>query len=189
VLYGTLTDSRLQADGGGSTDFRVEQVVKADRGLAPRTVTIPRYVPFDPKEPPRYLLYCDTSKGRLDPYRGIVVSAAAGEYVRGAAAVDPKDRAASLRYHFNFLEHADAEIAADAFLEFAKATDREIGEAAPKLNADKLRTWIKDVRTPTQRLGMYAFLLGSCGNESDVELFRSLLRDPAGPSASSLDGL
>lgn len=188
VLHGTLLSSRLSADGGGTTEFRVEHVIKANTP-APTTVTIPRYVPFDPKEAPRYLLFCDVVKDKLDPYRGVAMSAAAVEYVRGALAIDAKDRSASLRYHFNYLEHADPEIAADAFLEFAKADDRDIGETAPQLQPDKLRTWIKDVRTPTNRVGLYAFLLGACGGKADAELFRTLLRDPAERSASSLDGI
>lgn len=189
VVHGTLTSSRLNADGGGTTTMRVEHVVKATGVAAPQTLTIPRYVPFDPKEPPHYLFFCDTAGSKLDAYRGVEVSAAAAEYVRGALAVDPKDRSASLRYQFNYLEHADAGIAADAFLEFAKATDKEIGEAAPGLKPEKLRAWLKDVRTPPQRLGIYAFLLGACGGAADAELFRTLLRDPQERSASSLDGI
>src|SRR5947199_184873 len=96
----------------------------------------------------------------------LAVPDAAAEYVKGLLAA--KTTADVLRHCFDYLEHSDKELAADAYLEFAKATDRDIGAVAPKLSAEKLRGWLKDANTPEQRLGMYAFLLGGCGGDGDA---------------------
>src|SRR5687768_16834219 len=55
VLYGTLTESALNPDGvGGTTKFAIDQVLKADPILDGRKgLDIPRFVPLDPKNPPR----------------------------------------------------------------------------------------------------------------------------------------
>src|SRR5262249_22982946 len=153
--------------------FRIKTVLKSDPILAGKTtVEVPRYVPIsDPNNPPKYILFCDVYKDKIDVYRGVPVnSEAAAGYVKGLLALEGKPRADLLRYGFDYLEHADKELAADAYLEFAKATDAEIGQVAPKLAPAKLRGWLKDARTPPERLGLYAFLLGGCGGADDAAL-------------------
>jgi len=71
----------------------------------------------------------------------------------------------------------DPEIARDAFLEFAKATDQDIAQVARKLDAEKLRGWLKEKRTPSERLSVYALLLGACGTNADARFLQSLLDD------------
>src|SRR5262249_15421905 len=123
VVYGKLTESRIGADGNGQTDVTIEQVVKDDPFLAgKRTITVPRFIPVDPKQPPHYLIFCDVFQNKLDPYRGSPVqSAAVVDYLKGAMALDEKDRTKALQYYFKHLDSADPDVAADAFLEFAKA--------------------------------------------------------------------
>src|SRR5262245_13735361 len=93
VLYGTLLNPRLQAgtDAGansGSTDFRIEPVLKSDPFLGDKKLlSLPRYIPIDPKNPPKFLIFCDIFNGKLDPYRGVPVqSAAVADYLKGALA-------------------------------------------------------------------------------------------------------
>jgi len=56
VLYGRLANPRLNSDGngpatGGSTDFHIAAVLKADPFLgSQKVIALPRYVPVDPKE-------------------------------------------------------------------------------------------------------------------------------------------
>src|SRR5262249_42101806 len=57
------------------------------------------------------------------------------------------------------------------------------------LAPDKLRAWLQDDKTPAGRLGLFAFLLGTCGNEKDAALFRSLLLKPTERTAPAIDGL
>ncbi len=194
IVYGTVAASRLTggAAGTGVSDFRVKTVVKPDAWLGTKTaVEVPRYVPvLDAKDPPRYLLFCDVYQDKLDVFRGIpVTSDAAAAYVKGLLALQGKPTADLLRYCFDYLEHADKEIAQDAFLEFAKAGDQDLGKAAPKLAADKLRGWLKDARTPESRLGIYAFLLGACGGEQDAALLRALIAAPTERTEAAFDGL
>ena len=110
-------------------------------------------------------------------------------YVKGLMAADAKGTADVLRHCFDYLEGADREVAADAYLEFAKATDRDIAGVAPKLSAAKLRGWLKDPKTPEQRLGMYAFLLGGCGGDPDARLLREMIDKPTDRTAAAFDGL
>src|SRR5262249_24098201 len=142
-----------------------------------KEIEVPKAVPIlNKNNPPKFLVFCDVYKGKLDPYRGVPVdSKTVADYVKGALAIDPKDRTKQLLYYFDFLENADKRIAEDAFLEFAKSVDQEIAQVAVKLKPDKLRRWLKDGDTADYRLGLYAYFLGSCGSADDAAYLRSLL--------------
>jgi hypothetical protein len=198
ILYGVVTSSRLlPADGPGdagkgSSHFEIKTVLKSDPWLGDKTaLEIPRYVPVtDPKDPPKYLLFCGIVKDNLDIFRGVPVrSEAASAYVKGLLAAEGQGTAAVLRHCFDYLEHADRELAADAFLEFARATDADLAGVAPKLSAEKLRGWLKEPNTPEQRLGLYALLLGGCGGEADARLLRKMIEEPTDRTAAAFDGL
>ena len=79
--------------------------------------------------------------------------------------LDPKNKTENLLFFFKYLEHADKEVANDAFMEFVKATDLEIGAVAKKLPPDKLRRLAQGPETPPERIGLYSFLLGACGTK------------------------
>src|SRR5262249_45002121 len=144
----------------------------------------------DPKNPPKVLVFCDVFNNKLDVYRGVPCrSEAVVKYVEGALALDPKDRSAALQYFFKYLEHEDKPIAEDAFLEFAKANDQEIGAVANKLDPAKLRAWVKDPQTPAYRLNVYSLMLGACGGDQDAALLREMIDKPTDDMLSALDGL
>src|SRR5581483_3138600 len=171
VVFGTLANPRLSAavpgasPEGAATDLHVEQVIKSHPILAGRTVlTLPRYVPVDAKNPPKFLVFCDVANGKLDPYRGSPVrSPDVLPYVTGAAALRPDDPAKLLGYFFRYLDHPDPDVAADAFREFTRAGDADIARAAPHLDPAKLRKLLADPATPPARLALFAYLLGGCG--------------------------
>jgi hypothetical protein len=193
VIYGNLANPRLNANdpaGGGTTELHLEAVIKSNPVVKGRKqVELPRYLPVDPKKPSRLLVFCDTPNGKLDPYRGVSVqSPAMVEYLRGAMARAGADTRPDLEYHFRFLDHPEKEIAADAFLEFAKADDDHIGRVAPKLDAAKVRGWLRDEKTPPERIGLFAFLLGGCGGEADAALLRGLLTQRATERTTSALG-
>jgi hypothetical protein len=197
VLYGTLANPRLHTDSnglaaGGTTDLHIERVLKSDPFLGDKKVIeLPRYVPItDPKNPPKFLIFCDVFKGKLDPYRGVSLkSTIALDYLKGATALDGKDRIKGLLYFFDYLDHTDSVVSQDAFAEFAKATDQEIGQVAGKLSADKLRAWLQNPQTPVERLNLYGFLLGGCGGAKDADLLRSFVEKPSERTKSALSGL
>jgi hypothetical protein len=190
VLYGSLTNSRLNPGGGGTTDLAIEQILKDDpaRGGQP-VLTLPKFIPVDPKAPPKFLIFCDVYQGKIDPYRGSPVKGPAVlDYLKGALALNDADRVTSLLYYFRFLDSADPDIATDAFLEFAKANDREIGLTAPRLGPAKVRKLLTDPQTPPERLGLFAYLLGACGQPADADLLAGMLAHPTDRTRPTLGG-
>jgi hypothetical protein len=194
ILVGTLHNPRLDAKGVGATDLRLIKngVLRSDPILAKREVVeLPRYLEVsDPKNPPVFLVFCDVFRDKLDPFRGVPLkSAAALDYVTKALALDPKDRVGNLVFFFDHLDSADPEVSRDAFLEFAKAADQDLGAASPRFSADKLRRWLRDTATPPERLSLYALLLGACGAPADAALFDELLNQKSERTQRACDGL
>src|SRR5262245_12415318 len=177
ILHGTIDNPRA-AGVTGQTDFHVKTVLRDDKAIKGVTkIVLPRYLPADKKDPPHYVLFADIDGKKVDAYRGVPVKGktASVEYLKKALALKATDTVGNLQFFFKYLEDADPEVARDAFLEFAKATDPDIGKAAPKLDAAKLRAWIKSDKTPAYRVGVYALLLGACGKDADAAYLRGLL--------------
>lgn len=174
----------------GKTDLRVETVIKTDGSFKVgrgQVIELPHYLPVDP---PHLLLFCDVVGGRLDPFRGVPLQGKdVLEYLRGGMALDPKNRTKLLLYYFRYLDHADPELSNDAYGEFAKADDREIGQVAAELVPTRLRAWLKDPRTPAERLSLYAFLLGGCGGDAEAALLKSMLEQSDERTTESLAGI
>jgi hypothetical protein len=189
VLYGVLKDAKLIGTSG-TVDLHVERVLKSDAALGDKkVVTLKVYFPADPKNPPKFLVFCDVFQGKIDDYRRVPVkSEGLVDYLKGAMALDAKDRAAALLYFFRYLDSSDPEVANDAYLELAKATDQEIGQIAKRIDPEKLRKLIQDPQTPVARLGLFCFLLGATGGDKDAEFLKGLIDKPAGRTASALDG-
>jgi hypothetical protein len=130
-------------------------------------------------------------RGVVDPYRGIPVRGPRSvEYFKKALALDPKDVSGNLVFFFHYLDDPDPEVARDAFVEFARANDAEVAQAAPKLDPKKLRTWL--TKTPKEqeaRIGLYAMLLGACGQPKDAAFIRSLIEKSDDRYRNAADGL
>jgi hypothetical protein len=192
VLYGTLSNPRFGTDGQpGTTDLQALKVLKDNPVRGGRaTVQLNRYLPvLDPRDPPKFVVFCDVINGKIDPYRGKQAGAAVVEYLEGAKALEGKGRTLMLLYYFRFLTHEDKALADDAFLEFARSTDQEIGEVARRLEPDRLRRLVQDPKTPSSQLGLYAFMLGACGTARDADLLRGMIERPTDRTAGALDGL
>jgi hypothetical protein len=175
ILHGVITKADIRPDESGTSELEIVDVLRGDPVLAGRkTITIPRYIPA--KDKPRFVVFCSVlQNGNLDPYRGVPLkSPAAADYLKGLLALPP-ERDAQLLFYFRWLENEDPEVGLDAYLEFAKASDREIGRVAPRLDPVKLRAWLRADGTPLERLSLYAFLLGACGGEDDVAYLREQL--------------
>jgi hypothetical protein len=187
---GTLGNARLVGETG-STDLMVEHVVKDDPALGKRkTITLSRWTSIDPKKPPRVMVFFDVYDDKLDPFRGVSLRGTGSrEYLRGALELDDRDRVASLLYYFRFLDSADPDVAADAFLEFAKASDREVGVVGPKLEPAKIRKLLDDPKTPPERLGLFAFLLGASGGKSDADALAAMLNKRDDRTSAGLAGI
>src|SRR5262249_16744308 len=169
----------------------IGEVLRSDKFIeGKKSVIVPKYIPTDGGEKP-FLLFADVYKDSLGAYPGRPIkTAAGGEYVKQGLKLDPKNKAENMLFFFKYVENPDKEVANDAFMEFAKATDVEIGEVAKKLSADKLRGWLKkDAGTPPERIGLYAFLLGACGTKDDAALLESLLRENSERTTKAFDGI
>jgi hypothetical protein len=184
ILYGTFKNP--QASG---TEFHIEKVLRTDKFIEGKTVVlVPKYIPSKEEKP--FLLFADVFKDNIDAYRGVPIKTAAGvEYVQKVLKLDPKNTTENLLFFFQYLDCADKEVANDAFMEFAKASDVEIGQVAKKLPADKLRGWLKDKETPPERVGLYSFLLGACGNKDDAPMLAAMLRDTNEQTTKAYDGI
>jgi hypothetical protein len=177
VAYGTAAARRP----GLTTDLTVLEVFKPFPALAgKRFLRLAREVHVeDPTNRPRFLVFGDTHRGEFELYRAALVTPACVTYLKGLMALDAKDRQRRLRYCFDFLEHADPSVAADAFVEFLKSPDLDIARVAARLAPGRLRTWLRDPNTLRHRLRLYGFLLGNCGGKGDA---------PTPPTARSSGG-
>lgn len=183
VLHGQLKNPRFDPKtDNGFTDFHVGTVLKDDAARGGRsTITVPRYLPVIGNTPPDYLFFGTVTNGTLDLSFGLPASPSVVDYLKAAAAIDDKDPARKLGYFFKHLDSPDPTIAADAFIEFARASDAEILKAAGQFDAARLRKLIADPNTPAERLGVFAFLLGACGGPADAAFLAGMLK-PAAPS-------
>ena len=194
VLYGSATNPHLSGDGKGTgtTDFKIEKVLKDDpfRGNT-QVITLDRYIPvLDPKNPPKFVIFCDIFQGKLDPYTGRSVrSPALLDYLKGMEALKGKDKAELLQFLFQYLDHEDQTLADDAFIEFVRSGDADIGKAAKTLAPEKLRGLVQNPKISPERLSLFAFLLGVCGKEQDAALLRSMIDRPTERTTTALDGI
>jgi hypothetical protein len=198
IYVGTMSNPRLNAvnaagiANASATDFTVDQVVKAASAnrKAQKQITIPRYIPVDVKEPPRYIVFCDEQEGQLDPYRGTPAkSPALIDYLKGATQVDSKDTGKILDFAGKYLDHADPDVAFEAYLEFARSNDSDVLLAAKRLDHKKVRKLLDDPQTPADRLALFAYLLGACGTADDANHIRYLLQSPGDRYRGAISGL
>src|SRR5438874_11731634 len=80
ILYGTLKNPQPGPGGfnQGTTDLDIDLVIKPhDLVRGKKTITIPRYIPIDPKAKLKHLIFflVNPVDGKIDPYRGEAVRA------------------------------------------------------------------------------------------------------------------
>jgi hypothetical protein len=192
VLYGKLTNGKEKADGEGTTDLKIEVVVKDHDILKGRkSITLDRYLDTNAADKYHYLIFCDVFKDKIDPYRGIAVDPKSDmpKYLKGALDLKDAKVPQRLKFFFDYLDNPDIEISNDAFKEFANADYADIRDMAKNLPADKVAGWLKDPKTPGFRLGSYASILGHCGKPEHAKLLRDLLEDPEKRVTSGVDGI
>jgi hypothetical protein len=195
IVFGTLSNAKRDPNefGRGTTDMTIELVVKNHEYLdGKKTITLPRYVPSDPKNQTKYLVFLEMYKGELNPYRGEAVApdSKIAKYLKGALEVRKKDTATRLLYFFQYLDSPDNVISLDAFMEFANADYKDVQAIYHKFPAETLVKWLKDPNTSAARFGLYGSVLGHCGNAKEhAPLLRSMLEDPKKRFSTGLDGM
>jgi hypothetical protein len=180
VIYGQLKNPRFDAKTDeGFTDLHATAILKDDPARDKQTVFLLRgYLPVIGDTPPDYLAFCNTTNGKLECTFGVPATNAVLDYMKAASKLEA-DSTVRLAFYFKHLASANAVIAADAFVEFARASDTDIARAAKHFDAATLRKLIADVNVPSERLGVFAYLLGVCGTATDATFLAELLkRDP-----------
>lgn len=194
VVYGRLANPQLDLNaksGGGTTEFHIERILKDDPAFPrQKMIVLSRYLPIlDAKKPPHFVMFFRSPKESPEPYWGReITSPALLQFVadlqrhRG----EPADLLHFAAKHF---DDADPQVALEAFLIFAKADDKLIAKTAGKLSPQPLRKLIKKAELEPERLSMFAYLLGACGNADDAESLRSLLARPAERNFKAFEGI
>lgn len=171
VVVGKLSNPRFDpAAGGGQTDFVAGRVLKADDGPAfPARFTVPQYLPVVGDTPADFVLFCGrAADGTPEVLHGQPATAALETYLDRLIKLDAKSATDRLRFFAEPLGSADSAVAGDAFLEFAKASDAELLAAKAVLPTATIRKLLHDPATPADRVGVFALLLGLCGDKSDA---------------------
>lgn len=198
ILFGTLSNPKRDLSdpdvtNKGTTELKIDLVIKPHAMVkGKKTITIPRYIPPDPKNANvKYLIFFNIYNDQLDPYRGEAVAADSKlpQYLKGAIEVRGKDAATRLRYFFDYLEDPELVVSTDAYSEFGAADYKEVRAIAEKLPAATLLKWLKDPNTRPTRYGLYGLMLGHCGKATDAKALRTLLDDPDRSYSSGLDGM
>lgn len=125
ILFGVITKSSLEVDGTGKTEISVQKTFVLPSDFKPLpSISVKQYLPFDANAYNGILLFADYSKGQLDVFRGVSIpSKEVSNYAAGALGAITLKGPALLDYYLPFLQSPSREIATDAFLEFAKASD------------------------------------------------------------------
>lgn len=180
AVAGTLKNPKPNSTGtGGTTEFHFTKTLKSAAVVEKLPgVTVPQYFPVIGDTPPDYLFFFDEVNGRATVTGGVPSSAAVVEYLTAVGKLDPKDTSARLAFYFKHLDAADATVTGDAFLEFAKAPDADILKAKEGFDAARLTKLLTDPKTPDERLGVFAALLGLCGEAKHAKVFNDLLAEP-----------
>jgi hypothetical protein len=183
VLYGTLKNPRFDPKTDeGFTDLHLSAALKDDPARGNQNLlTLRAYLPVIGDTPAEYLAFCGVSNGKLDVTFGVPATAATVEYVKGAAKLDTADAPTRLAYFFKHLRSPDAVVAADAFVEFARASDEDILKSARHFDANVLWKLIIDEKTPVERVAVFAFVLGTCGGKGDALALATALKQPSPP--------
>jgi hypothetical protein len=192
VVYGHLANPKLTTGSGkGTTEFYVDRIIKDDSTFPrDKMLLLSRYLPIlDIKSPPKYVMFFHTPKQGLQPYWGKEITAP--DVLKFVVELqkfrdDPEKTLLHAAKHF---DDPDQAVADEAFLIFAKADDKLIAQHAKKLDPKNLRKLVKTPDLEPERLSMFAYLLGACGNNDDAELLRSRLQNPLPGDHKAFEGI
>jgi hypothetical protein len=192
VILGQLKNPRFDPKTDeGSTELHATTLLKDDPVRRGQTVIVLRtYLPVIGNTPADFVAFCGVIDGRLDASFGMPATPALVEYLKGLARLDD-DPVARLGFYFRHLDAAEAAVAADAFYEFARASDADVAKAAKSFDPARLRRLMADPATPADRLGVFAYLLGVCGGPADLAFLAGLLNETPRPerTAAAFGGL
>jgi hypothetical protein len=187
IVLGTLKNAKLGEDiRTGTTEFHFDDIVKGGPELkAGKMLVLPRYIPTTGGDADKQLFFMANADGKPDVFASVPGSPAVAAYIASSSKLKGQKVAVRLGFFFQHLDSLDATIAADAFTEFAKATDAEVLEAKAELKPTVLRKFLTDPKTPADRLGVYAMLLGLCDDRESAAILAKALDGPISERVSS----
>ena len=190
VLYGKLVNAN---ETNETTDIEIETVIKDNPVRGKRMqLTINRFTDLTMvNDKDRHIIFCDLFKGRIDPFRGMVLKAGSKlpEYLRSAVQMKDKPVIQRLRFYFDYLDNDDSNISSDAYKEFGLADYKDFKTLAKDLPVERIIGWLKSPHTPSYKIGLYASMIGHAGKEKDGKVLRELLDDPEKRASNGIDGL
>lgn len=155
--------------------FAVRQTIDGAAALGAAVETITCEAP-DAKPGDFALLFGKKSAAAAAwSWEALPVEEAALVYYLRAPKLD-KPAAERLPYFAKFLEHADRQVADDAFSEFGRAPFDAVAAVESSLPYEKFRRALLDVNVPGSRKGFYGMALGLAKTESELGANRPVLK-------------
>ncbi|HYV37058.1 MAG TPA: hypothetical protein VE988_15230, partial [Gemmataceae bacterium] len=192
--YGYFTNPKVDPKNlgeGGTSDFVIEKVLKNHEFIKGQpAVTVPILM-LDNKDK-KYIIFCDVFKDNINPYRAdeALPGNVLLDYFTSLMKLNDEPVTKRLRFCFDYLNSTDQAVSMDAYREFQKADDTDIRIVAKQLPAQAIVGWLSDPNTPTYRLGLYALLLGHCGNpKTHGDLLYSLIDNPKKREIAGIEGI
>lgn len=91
-------------------------------------------------------------------------------------------------FFLKYLEHADPDIAMDAYCEFAGISYANLKDLAPRLPREKIIGWLNDPLAIPTRKGLFGLMLGLCGTPEDAVALSQLIRQQPEDARMGIDG-
>lgn len=93
-------------------------------------------------------------------------------FIRGALKLPDRyaagGRERRLKFFLPYLGHPNRVLSDSAYVEFADAPYSIVARFAPAVGLSKLRTWLKDPKTPEEHRSLYLVMLGQIGKTQDL---------------------
>lgn len=174
AVFARLT--KRSAGFGGLSEFQIDHVIKGREKLGDVRVAVVRYFPLETlaDDTPFYILGNAVPDVRWTT--PTEVTPRSKQYILKMLGF-PKDGPERLAFALPYHRDQEEVLWRDAYDEFSKAPYSTIAQLKPHLNADDLKTWIKEDDDPISRLrNVYFTLLGICGRQEDLPFLEEMLR-------------
>ncbi|MBY0585959.1 hypothetical protein K2X85_02220 [bacterium] len=139
--------------------------------------------------PQRQIVFLQRLQDTWVAQRLDTVSPAVAEYLCEVWQAQDQPPAHRLEYFYSKLDSPEPRIATDAYGEFARASYRATKQAAHAYESARIRRWIEDPQTPSERVGLFGLMLGLAGQSSDRDFLDEVIHDPTEGQRNGLDGL
>jgi len=151
-----------------------------------QTLTIDRYTAGRPED--ECLLFATRQNEKLAWGLPLPISQECWTYLLALPSRDAPQQE-RLSFYLDHLEHADPEIAMDAYGEFAGVPYEMLAECRAKFSPEKLQQWLSDPLTIPTRKGLYGLMLGLCGTSNHVQAMAEILQQQPEDSRMGIDGM